>query len=101
MSTGASPPFRLDRARRRLWINYPNVRLDELQAGVQQAIREGLLPNALDAVICEMLGTTLIVRGAHLRRWLAGVEFMRLSHNFACPCRQAWKSEIDHDYRLC
>jgi hypothetical protein len=69
-------PFRYDRARRRLWVNCPHAALGELQAVIQQAVREQLLPSTLDAVLCEMPPATLIVRGAHLDQWLSGVELV-------------------------
>ncbi len=69
-----------------------------LQVVIRQAVREGLLPNTLDAVICEMPAATFIVRGRHLHRWLSGVAFVHLP--LACSLRQAWGSELDHDYRL-
>jgi hypothetical protein len=87
--------FQYDRAHRRLWVNCPHVGLDELQSLVRQAYREELFPERLDAILYETPDATFILRGSHLRRWLAGEAFIRLSQNVACFCVWRQGRELD------
>jgi hypothetical protein len=63
--------FRYDRERRRLTVSSREDDLGVLQALMQQAFREGVLPARLDAITYRTGTVIWIMRGPHLRRWVS------------------------------